>query len=93
MDIDNRVKKMADLILNKKSTVREVAKIIGLSKSTVHKDLTERLPKIDYDKYLEVKKLLEYNKTIKHIRGGISTKIKYNLIKYPNPNIHQYFEL
>lgn len=88
MDIDQRVRIMADLILNKKSTVREVAKLIGLSKSTVHKDLTKRLPYIDYGKYEEVKKLLEYNKTIRHIRGGMSTKLKYSAMKYPNPKIY-----
>lgn len=93
MDIDQRVKKMAELILNKKSTVREVAKMIGLSKSTVHKDLTQRLPKIDYEKYEEVKKLLNYNKNIRHIRGGMSTKLKYNAIRHLNPKPHLHSEI
>lgn len=79
MDIEiiNRVKTMAHMILENKSTVRDVAAHVGFSKSTVHKDLTEKLRQIDYDLYLEVKDLLEYNKNIRHIRGGESTKNKY----------------
>ncbi len=73
---------MANLILNEKSTVREVAKEIGFSKSTVHKDLTEKLPKIDYDLYIKVKYLLDYNKKIRHLRGGESTKLKYSISKF-----------
>lgn len=73
----NRVKTMAKLILEKKSTVREVAKEVGFSKSTVHKDLTEKLQKIDMKLYEEVKELLEYNKNVRHIRGGQSTRLKY----------------
>lgn len=68
---------IANLLLKNKATVREVAKIIGVSKSTVHKDLTEKLPKIDNELFNNVKKLLDYNNGIKHIRGGFSTKIKY----------------
>ncbi len=75
--IANRVKNMAAIILEKKATVRDVAKEVGFSKSTVHKDLTEKLPIIDYDLFLEVKNLLEFNKNIRHIRGGESTKLKY----------------
>lgn len=80
-EIQERVRNMALLILKSKGTVREVAKEIGCSKSTVHKDLTERLPFIDYTLYEEVKKLLEYNKKIRHIRGGLSTRLKYQSIK------------
>ncbi|XMB86737.1 sporulation transcriptional regulator SpoIIID [Mycoplasmatota bacterium WC44] len=78
-DIDNRVLNFADIILKEKSTVRDVAKLVGYSKSTVHKDLTERLKKIDNEKYEMVKNLLEYNKNIRHIRGGMSTKHKYQV--------------
>lgn len=82
--INERCIEMAEIILEKKITVREVAKIVGCSKSTVHKDLTERLPHIDYALYEEVKDLLDYNKTVRHIRGGLSTKLKYMLKKDHN---------
>ncbi|QVK21552.1 sporulation transcriptional regulator SpoIIID [Mycoplasmatota bacterium] len=78
-DIDNRVLHFANIILKEKSTVRDVARIVGYSKSTVHKDLTERLKKIDVEKYERVRNLLEYNKNIRHIRGGMSTKHKYQI--------------
>lgn len=76
-DIINRVINMADIILLNRSTVREVANIVGYSKSTVHKDLSEKLKMIDYEKYKLVNELLNYNKNVRHIRGGQSTKIKY----------------
>ena len=76
-EIKNRVIEMANVILDGKRTVREVAKIVGFSKSTVHHDLTTKLEDIDYDLYLKVKELLEYNKKIRHIRGGESTRLKY----------------
>lgn len=73
----NRPIEIANVILKNKATIREVAKIMGISKSTVHKDLTERLPKLDLNLYERVRLLLNYNNEIKHIRGGISTKMKY----------------
>ena len=76
-EIKDRVVEMANLFLDSKSTVREVAKQIGYSKSTVHHDLTTKLGDIDPNLYLEVKNLLEYNKKIRHIRGGESTRLKY----------------
>ncbi len=79
--INERCIEMAEIILKEKITVREVAKIVGCSKSTVHKDLTERLPYIDFALYEEVKDLLDYNKTVRHIRGGLSTKLKYIELK------------
>ena len=72
-----RVMKIANIFLNDKSTVREVAKKVDCSKSTVHKDLTERLPLIDNELFLQTKKLLEYNKSIRHLRGGEATKQKF----------------
>lgn len=81
--VSKRVLEMAHLILEDNSTVREVAKKIGYSKSTVHKDLREKLPHIDYELYKKVEKLLDYNKKIRHIRGGESTKIHYALLKFP----------
>lgn len=59
------------------STVRVCAKKYGISKSTVHKDLTVRLKKIDYNLYLQVKAVLEHNKSQRHIRGGLATRNKY----------------
>ena len=77
----SRVLYQARVMLENKLTVREVAKIIGLSKSTIHKDLTEKLKYIDEDLFLEVSELLEYNKNIRHIRGGQKTKEKYENMK------------
>lgn len=75
--IVKRALAMADYILETGSTVRETSAVFDISKSTVHKDVTERLRRIDYRKYLDVKKVLDYNLSIRHIRGGISTKNKY----------------
>ncbi len=75
--IDSRVLKGAYLFVKNGSTVREVAKTLGCSKSTVHKDFTERLQYIDDELYLKVKNLLEYNKQVRHIRGGESTRRRY----------------
>lgn len=76
----SRVLEMAYLMINGRRTVREVAKIIGYSKSTVHHDLTTKLEKIDYTLYLKVKELLEYNKKVRHLRGGEATKLKYQQV-------------
>ena len=67
----------ADYILEHKATVRETSAVFDISKSTVHKDVTERLKQIDLSKYNEVKRVLEFNLSIRHIRGGLSTKKKY----------------
>lgn len=76
-EIDKRVLEMSRLMLDGKRTVRQVANIIGYSKSTVHHDLTTRLKEISYETYLQVKELLEYNKLNRHIRGGEATRLKY----------------
>jgi putative DeoR family transcriptional regulator (stage III sporulation protein D) len=78
-NVDSRVLHEAKLMLEGKRTVREVARLIGFSKSTVHNDVAIRLKQIDYDLYLEIKELLEFNKKIRHIRGGEATKKKYQL--------------
>lgn len=75
--IRDRILTAANIFVTEKSTVREVAKKVGCSKSTVHKDFIERLEEIDKDIYEKVKELLEYNKTIRHIRGGEATKNKF----------------
>lgn len=82
--IRNRVLYSAKVMLNDRLTVRDMAKIIGLSKSTVHKDLTDKLKLIDECLFEEIAVLLDYNKKIRHIRGGQKTKEKYALIKSSN---------
>ncbi|HHU69610.1 MAG TPA: sporulation transcriptional regulator SpoIIID [Thermoanaerobacterales bacterium] len=72
-----RVIEIAKYILETKATVRKAAKVFGVSKSTVHKDITERLRKINSQMADEVKKVLEFNKSERHIRGGQATKRKY----------------
>lgn len=75
--IKERTIKIGKYIVETRKTVRMIAKEFGVSKSTVHKDLTERLPKINQDLATEVKKILEYHKAIRHLRGGEATKQKY----------------
>ena len=75
--IQKRVIDEAKYMIETKQTVREIAKIFKVSKSTVHKDLHERLVKIDKEISKEVEKILKYHIEIRHIRGGESTKKKY----------------
>jgi putative DeoR family transcriptional regulator (stage III sporulation protein D) len=86
--IRRRVLYQAKVMLDNHLTVREVAKIIGLSKSTIHKDLTEKLRFIDEELFDEITDLLEYNKNIRHIRGGQKTKEKYENLKITH-QLHQ----
>lgn len=60
-----------------RKTVRVIAKEFGVSKSTVHKDLTERLPEVNAELAKQVKEILDYHKSIRHIRGGEATREKY----------------
>jgi len=75
--IRQRVLDISRHIINEGTTVRSTARVFGVSKSTVHKDVTERLPKINEELFLEVKKILENNKAQRHIRGGEATRKKY----------------
>lgn len=75
--IEERTLEVAKYIIANKSTVRDTAKVFGCSKSTIHKDLTERLPKINTSLARSVKELLSFNKAERHIRGGRATKMKY----------------
>ena len=68
---------LGEYILKNKATVRATAKQFGISKSTVHKDVSERLPKIQPQLHAQVKEILELNKQERHIRGGLATKHKY----------------
>lgn len=73
----DRVLKESSYILDTDDTIRQIAEVFGVSKSTVHKDLNERLLNIDYDIYKEVNKVLMYHTLIRHIRGGESTRQKF----------------
>ena len=78
MNIKERVLNETQVILKTGYTIREIAKNFNISKSTVHKDLHERLLYIDKNKFKEVDKILKYHKEIRHIRGGESTRLKYS---------------
>ena len=75
--IEERAVTLAQYIIENRTTVRAAAKKFGISKSTVHKDLSERLPKFNRPLFLQVKEVLEVNKAQRHIRGGIATRRKY----------------
>lgn len=76
-NIEERACDLAVYILENKATVRTAAQKFGVSKSTVHKDLSERLPAFNRPLYLKVKEVLDENKAERHIRGGIATRRKY----------------
>ena len=75
--IEERAIVVAKYILEKNTTVRQTAKTFGVSKSTIHKDVTERLEEINPTLAKEVKMVIEKNKSERHIRGGLATKLKY----------------
>lgn len=77
--IEQRVIEVSKYILATKATVRQVARFFGVSKSTVHKDVTERLPRVNQNLARQVKKVLEYNKAVRHLRGGEATRQKFLL--------------
>lgn len=76
-NIEQRACDLAVFIIDNKATVRAAAKEFGISKSTVHKDLTERLPRLNPGLYKQVRELLDINKAERHIRGGLATRMKY----------------
>ena len=76
-DIEERACDLALYIIENQGTVRSAAKKFGISKSTVHKDISERLPQFNRGLYQQVKAVLEVNKAQRHIRGGIATRKKY----------------
>ena len=77
-DIEERACDLALYIIEHQATVRSAAKQFGISKSTVHKDLSQRLPAFNRALYLQVKEVLDLNKAERNIRGGIATGRKYN---------------
>ncbi len=75
--IEQRILEISSYMLETGATVRQVARVFGVSKSTVHKDMTERLPQINRFIAREVKIILEKNKAERHLRGGEATRKKY----------------
>jgi len=75
--VEDRAVELGEYILKHKVTVRAAAKKFGISKSTVHKDVSQRLRHIDRALYRDVKNILEINKAQRHIRGGLATRRKY----------------
>lgn len=76
-----RAETLADYIIHTKSTIRETAKVYHISKSTVHKDVKERLLEINPEKYCQVEEIFKKHLEIRHIKGGESTKRKYSKLK------------
>lgn len=76
-DLEQRAQELAVYMIENRATVRAAAKKFGVSKSTVHKDLTDRLKHINHGLYLQVKEVLDVNKQERHIRGGMATRRKY----------------
>ena len=72
-----RVLQTARYIVDNRATVRQAAAAMGVSKSTVHSDMNEKLKKLDEGLYLRVRRILEYNLSVRHLRGGRATKNKY----------------
>ena len=85
--IEERTVELAHYIINTKCTVREAAKKFGISKSTVHKDITERLLKINSGLAKQTHDVLMENKQERHIRGGIATREKYRKRNFLKQNI------
>lgn len=75
--IVKRVINEGEFMVRTGKTVREIAKVFGLSKSTIHKDLRERLLEVDVDLYRKVSSILQEHIDIRHIRGGESTRLKF----------------
>ena len=76
-DIEQRARSLALYIVENNATVRDAARHFQVSKSTVHKDLTERLRTIDRPLYVQARSVLEQNKAERHLRGGAATRRKY----------------
>ena len=79
-DIEDRAKLFANYIIENNATVRATAKAFDISKSTVHKDVAERLKKFNPSLAEHARKVLEINKSERHLRGGMATKMKYSKI-------------
>ncbi len=86
-NIEQRACDLAVYIIDNQSTVRAAAKAFGISKSTVHKDIAEKLPHIQFELYQQAKKVLDKNKAERHQRGGQATKDKYLLLLKAKRNL------
>ena len=75
--VEDRAVELGEYIVENKATVRSAARKFGVSKSTVHKDVAERLKNVNPQLYREVRGILEYNKAQRHIRGGMATRRKH----------------
>lgn len=78
---DKRAVELGEYIIENGATVRKTAKVFGVSKSTVHMDVSNRLQRINPALYRQVREVLDTNKSERHIRGGIATKEKYEKVK------------
>lgn len=76
--VEQRAIELAEYIIQNQTTVRDAAKKFGVSKSTVHMDVSERLKKLNPSLYHDVRKVLDINKAERHIRGGMATKQKFS---------------
>ena len=76
-NIEERACDLAAYIIDNRATVRSAATEFGIPKTTIHKDLTERLPRVNPGLYKQVRQLLDINKAERHIRGGLATRRKY----------------
>ena len=76
-NMEQRAETLALYIIENRATVRAAAKKFGVSKSTVHKDIHDRLPMFNRSLYLQAKRVLDENKAMRHIRGGMATRRKY----------------
>ncbi|MEE3428890.1 MAG: sporulation transcriptional regulator SpoIIID [Ruminococcus sp.] len=79
--VEERAAMLGEYIIEQGATVRSAAKKFGISKSTVHKDVSQRLKNVNPALYKEVREIMETNKRQRHIRGGIATKHKYEMLK------------
>jgi len=79
--VEERAVELGEYIIENRTTVRGAAKKFGVSKSTVHKDVAQRLKYIDPQLYRKVKVVLDFNKAQRHIRGGIATRLKYKKMR------------
>ena len=86
--LKERCELVGEYLVSRSSTVRETAKQFGISKSTVHKDIREKLIKVNKRLYNEAVKVLNKNKEERHIRGGIATKNKFLLLKHTDNSIN-----
>jgi len=83
-EIIDRVLNVSNYIIDTKNTIRKTANVFKVSKSTIHKDISDRLIDIDYNKYLVIESILKNHIETRHILGGESTKLKYEKLKLLN---------